>query len=142
MPNALKPAVCRLLVGLLLFTQLAIAAYACPALSPERLTGPERSASARADGMDAGCEQMAQRGQEDRDRDAGNPNLCAGHCHAGEQATDRTPATALSPLLLTGLYIVALPRDTSASTARSIASKFPPAASPPPHAILHCCFRI
>jgi hypothetical protein len=71
-----------------LFTQLAVAAYACPAVE-----GPASViAAASADAMRAampGCEM---------NEVAGNPNLCLQHCQAGDQSVQTLPHIAVPPL--------------------------------------------
>ena len=131
--------VCRGLVGAMLFSQLAIAAYACPALAS---AGSPASASettmAGADGQAmSNCEGMT------RSADGSLPNLCAAHCQYGQQSgqasTLNVPCVCLAALYATPLApeAVAAPPRAVAFLSRALA-----AASPPPHAILHCCFRI
>jgi hypothetical protein len=70
----------------LLFAQLAVAAYACPA------TGGAANvlAAASDDAMHSampGCEMNTSTGEK---RDS-NPNLCLQHCQAGEQSVQTLP---------------------------------------------------
>lgn len=147
--------VCRGLIGLTLFTQLAIASYACPGLmatggpaqqtvamnsAPEHLAAPSEShvdqaADPAADRM-AGCDQMG--GAMDQDA----PNLCAEHCHYGQQS-DFVQASAVPAIALTSLYIVEPTVCEAAPPMSAIAAKVDaPVAALTPHAILHCVFRI
>src|SRR5438093_1051861 len=83
LPRALSRSICRVLIGVFLFAQLAVAGYACPGLGQ----GTSQAAEARA--MPAGCDQM--------DRDTAN--LCAEHCHFGQQSSDTAPMpVAIAPL--------------------------------------------
>ena len=91
--KALHQLVAKIGIAAVLFTQLAVAAYACPVL-----TGPDRNMSARmaAAGHASmpGCEKA----------DAGSPNLCLQHCQAGTQSVEsapQLPMPAASTLLLT-----------------------------------------
>jgi hypothetical protein len=72
--------VAKIGIAAVLFTQLAVAAYACPVL-----TGPNHNMSALvADNTHAsmpGCEKA----------DAGSPNLCLQHCQAGAQSAQSAP---------------------------------------------------
>ena len=133
MTRALRRLVCQGLIGLTLFTQLAVASYACPAWAP--LDGPA-PATEMGTVMMVDCDQMA------GELDKASANLCAGHCHYGQQS-DQVHAAALPPVALVSLYSVAatLPeaRQDMSATAASVAA--PPAPSPP-HAILHCCIRV
>lgn len=129
---------CRGLIGVLLFAQWAVAAYACPGLatmaqqsSDSAVAAPRGDVVART----GSCDGMG--GQFD----PAAPNLCAEHCKAGQQS-DQTPTLDVPAPVLHGLYAVALrpvsaglPHAASASTGLF-------AAAAPPHSILHCCFRI
>lgn len=67
-------------------------------------------------------------------------NLCAEHCHQGQQsdhaATLTVPAAMLIALYTTRLASepAALPRPAADATSAMVAAS-------PPLAILHCCFR-
>lgn len=154
MTRTFKRLVGRGLIGLMLFAQLAIAAYACPALST---TGAQAqtiaatqtsvhqathgdnmavmSADAPGDRM-LNCDQMA------GPLDESAPNLCAEHCRFGQQS-DQVHAPATPGVVLISLYVVTptlperlLPTGTSAAPSADAL-----VAASPPHAILHCCLR-
>jgi hypothetical protein len=72
--RAFKRWVCGGVVMLLLFMQVAVAAYACPA----ELQAPRAEAEMAAI---PGCD-----GDMPRDMDAEQPQLCKAHCQQGEQA--------------------------------------------------------
>ena len=109
----------------LLFAQWSVAAYACP------LT----VAPAEDVMMDAGCEGMAMR------IDPASPNLCAEHCQFGQQSDQlRIPTTPT--VALVSLYVVPLLSTLAEPSQLTVASSGLLAARPPPHTILHCCFRI
>ena len=117
---------CRIVIGAVLWAQLAIAAYACPGLS----------SPAPAEAMP--CEGMAM--PMGSTLDPAFPNLCAAHCHQGQQS-DQVPSLAVPAVLWVALY--ATPPATEPLMApRPMAEAVHPRAAPPPHAILHCCFRI
>jgi hypothetical protein len=120
--------IARILLAAFLFAQWAVSAYACP-----ELTGPV-SAPAAAEPMHD-CDEMA-------GLDAGAPNLCLAHCQFGQQTFDHSAQPAAAPAAVPPLF-VALP-DLAASETASRASNMLrlTAAAPPPHSILHCCFRI
>jgi len=91
--RALHRLIAKIGIAAVLFTQLAVAAYACPVL-----TGPDHNMSARMAGNRhasmPGCEKA----------DAANPNLCLQHCQAGTQSVEsapQLPMPAASPMLLT-----------------------------------------
>ena len=144
--RALLKAISRLLVGVVLFAQFALASYACPGLMGMRsmardatepvvigLAGNGDSAAGPA-AIQPGCDQM--------DPDAAN--LCAEHCHQGQQSAD----TAAAPVVSLGIptFLYTLPLDPQHALGSGRSSPAPDAsldAAPAlPHAILHCVFRI
>ena len=141
--------VCRALVGVVLFAQLAVSAYACPGLASAASMKMQMAAAAAA-APDGGSSDAA---IATSDRQAPNcegmagpmdpefANLCAEHCHHGQQS-DRTatltvPAALLKPLYVTPLapQPVVAPRPAADTTSALVAAS-------PPHTLLHCCFRI
>jgi hypothetical protein len=82
--------VCAWLVVVLLFVQLATAAYACPAAAA---VAPTAAAMA---GM-SGCD-----GNMPAAMDPGQPQLCKAHCQQGSQTVHPTPSSdaPTTPLLL------------------------------------------
>jgi len=155
MTRAFRQFVCRLMLGVLVFGQMAIAAYACPALSgapqsfptmtmgasaatmPGDKTGasmavsPDTSATADAAAM-TGCDQI----------DDSAANLCVEHCRFGQQSADHASAPTVPAALLTTLYTFPVLPEPLGHGWPSADSKFKRVAASPPHAILHCCFRI
>jgi hypothetical protein len=119
--RALHRLIAKIGIAAVLFTQLAVAAYACPVL-----TGPDHNMSARmaADGHAAmpGCEKA----------DAGNPNLCLQHCHAGIQSVESAPQLPMpaSPAMLLTLVAAAQPVASFGITALSVLAERE--TSPPP----------
>ncbi len=111
----------------LLFTQLAVAAYACPDLAAEAM-----AAKVMQEAM-PGCTDMG----------IGKPGLCHAHCASGHQSLDAPAAPHVGAFIPSGLVTVlpvcavfnsVLPTRVNATLlARSTA---------PPLAIRHCCFRI
>lgn len=150
---ALKRLICRVLIGVLLPAQFAVAAYACPivgspdlpqqaapvALAPvlaKAEAGHSRANSAAPDMVDMGQGASAS-------LDSTLPNLCLAHCQFGQQKADHTPAPNVAPALLTSLYVLP-PLDRASDATRTRAAM--PAggqghSGDPPHAILHCCLR-
>ena len=155
MTRAFRRFVCRLMLGVLVFGQMAIAAYACPALSgapqslpttamnasvatmPDDEAGasmavpPDTSATSDMAAM-TGCDQI----------DDSAANLCAEHCRFGQQSADHASAPTVPAALLTTLYTLPVQPEPLGHGWPSADSKFKRVAASPPHAILHCCFRI
>ena len=132
MTKTLKQRICQFMAGVLLFAQMSVAAYACPGLTASM--APQANVSAMpADMVD--CDQMMAHGDKDL------PNLCAEHCHQGQQS-DQTQVPALPAMLLISLYTI----DPMVTAIRplqpELAEHVPLAAPPPALSILNCCFRI
>lgn len=125
--------VARCLAGVLLAAQMAIAAYACPGLSAA-LGGTASNA-----GVAAVAERMPGCAGMGIALDPDSANLCAEHCKYGQQS-DHASTLTVPTALLTALYttVPEPPRCPAMAANRSGA----PAAAFPPHAILHCVFRI
>lgn len=129
MTRDFKQMICRLMVGIMLFAQMSIAAYACP--------GASAQGAAQASAMEGmvNCEQMS--GYPDQTF----ANLCAEHCHQGQQS-DHTQLPTLPAVLLVSLYQVDPMGNQSAPSWRAVGADLGPDPAPPPLSILHCCFRI
>ena len=128
--RAIRKSISRMLVGVLLFAQLAVASYACPSLS-----GMESAdVSMSMPSMPPGCDQI--------DSDAAN--LCAEHCRQGQQSVDTAPTHAVSAGIPTLLYSIPSEPQHALGSGRSFPAPDASVDAPPepPHAILHCVFRI
>ena len=147
MTRALLRAVCRGLIGALLLAQMAIAAYACPALSSAAGVDVRLSTtgSSGGDPSDASVVPAADRAMNCADMagsmDPSFANLCAEHCHYGQQS-DQVPTVTVPAALLVALYITPPVPETAVPSRPAAAVPGALAAASPPHAILHCCFRI
>jgi hypothetical protein len=107
----------------LLFMQLAVAAYACPMLSPATAAPMQM----------ADCHGMDQQ----------NPTLCHAQADAGKQSRDTPPAPAVQPFIAAAQLAQVPGLERLMAPGASTAPSDVPAAGPaPPLAILHCCFRI
>ena len=146
----------RCLAGVLFLAQMTIAAYACPGLSASIAAGAlmgqmqpmtQRSAVAApqlAVSSDPGAAAMAAQMPDCSDMagamDPDAANLCAEHCKYGQQS-DHMSTLSVPTVILIALYttpVVAptpLPRSAAARTGT-------PVVVFPPHAILHCVFRV
>ena len=154
MTRRLKRLFCRLLIGTLLFAQMAIAAYACPPLPPIGFNQPSAAVAMASEGKQAGsdratagsatmtpvadmppcCDGMGR-------SDPNNPNLCAGHCQFGQQSDQTRTPTMPAALLTRSFYTVSPAPEPTAPTRPVATSAGILAATSPPHVILHCCFR-
>ncbi len=130
--------VARLLVGALVFAQAAFASYLCPT------TGGAADARMAhvvvAGAIDAAA--TASSSMEAWQMDATHPNLCAAHCQSGQPGTGTKPAEVPPLALLAGYFGVDAITPRPAHGPAVVRFEGPPPLVDPPHAILHCCFRI
>lgn len=136
----LRRFVARLLVGALVYAQLALSAYACPPLSSGAMDLPDAAIAASVmlpDGQDADAAPALT-----VHMDSVQPELCAAHCQSAHQNIEIKPAP--SPVLaLLASYFTLDPKAQGVGHARPAGmAASPPPKADPPHAILHCCFRI
>ena len=147
MTRVLSKAISRVLIGVLLFAQFAVTSYACPGLSAISSTSnrsleaavavaPARdeTTTTKVPQMAPGCEQM--------DQDAAN--LCVEHCRHGQQHADAAPTSVVLATIPALLYSLPIEPAHRLGSGRSFPAPDASlaAALPPPHAILHCVFRI
>jgi hypothetical protein len=135
-----------MLIGILLFAQMAVAAYACPSMAS--IMDVKQSAMAFVDGNSGdstgtvasnqitNCEDMAI-----GTMDPQNANLCAEHCKVGQQS-DKTSTLTVPAGLLMALYFAPLVPAPMAELRPTAATQSALVAASPPHTILHCCFRL
>lgn len=116
----------------LLFSQLAVSAYACPLLNKPQTVD--------AVGM---TNMTNMPGCTDMGMDKSSPALCAAHCDTGHQSADTSGTPAIQPFVPCGLEIV-LPRIERFSRSLGFSLESVPLTrtTAPPLAIRHCCFRI
>jgi hypothetical protein len=125
--RSLKKQVARMLLGVLLFAQLAVAAYAC--------TGDWGKPPV----MDGA---MAQSGDCCDEMDQARANLCLEHCQFGAQSTAQLDVPSLPPPALLPTLFLTLLNAPLPLTARNTGVSQTTAATPPPLIILHRSLRI
>ena len=136
MSTRLLRTLCRALIGVVLLAQLAVSAYACPGVSPKAGMNMESGPGAAAPGNAMpDCQGMTAA------MDPAFAALCAEHCHHGQQS-DHAATLAVPAPVLTALYQTPPAPEPGVAPRPAAASTSAPAAAFPPHAILHCCFRI
>ena len=133
MNGSIRRTVCQLLIAAILFAQMMVSAYACPSLLK---SGVEGAPVAATDSMPMDCDQMG------RMLDPAAPALCSAHCHNHEQSADHADAPMLPHALFTALYWLVVTEANEPLSVVTPDASVLHAALPPPHAILHCCFRI
>ena len=137
----LRQWIARLLLGTLLFAQFAVAAYACPLMAPasqQQYGAPAAMGEASAFAAAFADSKLFDAGP----LDAAQPGLCMAHGQFGQQNADANSA----PGVPTAMWYAAYPLETAYPAAvsgleRPIETGFV-VSKDPPHAILHCCYRI
>ena len=118
-------------IAAVLFAQLAVAAYACPAVE-----GPAIIFAAITIGdMHAampGCEMT----------DIGNPNLCLQHCQAGDQSVQTLPHVEIPAFAAIPTLAVIDPLELNSNPGITILSRLPERETSPPPLIRFGVLRI
>jgi len=118
-----KRLIARFSVAAVLFTQLAVAAYACPAVEGPAAVIAATSADAMRAAM-PGCEM---------NDNTGSPNLCLQHCQAGDQSVQTLPQVAVPAFAAVSLIVVFEPALSEAGRGNALLPAPPAhAVSPPP----------
>lgn len=114
----------------ILFMQLAVASYACPAMDLEH--GSQAMAATQMEDM-AGCHDM----------DPEQPSLCHAYGQTGNQSLDKPAVPPLQPFLAVGFGLPATPLGATRPPDFAFPGTiFLTRATAPPLAIRNCCFRI
>jgi hypothetical protein len=120
---------CRVLIGVFLLAQLAVAAHACQA----------QPASAAAE---AQAHKPCAMGSSSEQLDRNASTLCAEHCHFGDKSSDTAPVPVAFAPAFALLYVVPSEPALDADSSPPLCAADPGLlAAPPPHAILHCVLR-
>lgn len=145
----------RCVAGMLFLAQMTVAAYACPGLSSAidagaRMSQTQPMTQSSAGGApqvevsgEPGAAAMAQMPSCSDMAGAMDPdsaNLCAEHCKYGEQSDHATTLTVPAVIRI-ALYTAPVVAQAPLPGCAAALTRAPVAASPP-HAILHCVFRI
>jgi len=134
-PRAVSRFVAQLMLGVLVFAQMAVAAHACPVMS-----GQTGDASGRLIAM--GANPAPDVTGNDGAAKSAPQSLCTAHCQAGQQSADSKPAPSPPLALLTIRYALPMLEHGGEDARQLAATNDPSLAADPPHAVLHCCLRI
>ena len=132
------------MIGLVLFAQLSVASYACPAMSDQPTEAREAATSAAMDMPDSSRVaklQPAVAGTPEQ-LDANAATVCVEHCRFGQQSNASTPAPVIQAAFLLPLYLLRLEPLAPTHARAEAAIERPMTMAAPPLAVLHCCFRI
>ena len=115
----------------LLFSQLAVAAFACPALlhAAVAASGPHP-----VDPANEATDHCA-------GNDAVRSGLCQAHCSPAQLSLSQ-PQTDAPPVILVAAQPCSARREPALLASGSPQFDVPLRGHSPPHTILHCCFRI
>ena len=141
-PRAFSRFVARLMIGVMVFAQMALAAHACPVASGR--TG-DVAGGMTAMGANGAAAPSGIGDEGAADADATMPalqNQCTAHCQSGQQNADGKPAPSPAVAFLTIRYTLPALEHGGVSASQVEAANDPPLAVDPPHAVLHCCLRI
>lgn len=147
MPRTVSRFIARLLVGVMMFAQMTVAAYACTGAQAAVMPGVGPSGISGISGADVTMVRAAMTGlaagaHDHAAIDPAQPNLCAAHCQSGQQNADGRLVASVPAAIPTSLYPRASEMLLAGILRVSAAPHDPPPDADPPHAILHCCFRI
>ncbi|CAN5399501.1 hypothetical protein BH11PSE11_BH11PSE11_14460 [soil metagenome] len=118
-------AACIALAGML-FSQLALAAHACPAVF-----------STGSSGMSVPV------AMSDCGHPIGKPSaLCSVHCEDAKQSVSKADLSAVPPLVVAGIVLLMLSMSTPQGLRSVSSSHRLQRATDPPLSIRNCCFRI
>lgn len=132
--RSLRGWVCGVVLLSMLFTQLAMAAYVCPAMRvSDRQANDEMAAMPCAGSMADG----AMHGM-DPDQAA----LCFEHCKPAAQTVDAGHAAALAEPALFALIVLGAGDEGDESPSWTAHARARDRAPPAAHSIVHCCLRI
>ncbi len=115
----------------LLFSQLAAAAYACPASLHSVATQTLSQPTDRGDHGNVPC----------AEHDAARPGLCLAHCNPAELSLNH-PQVDAPPVMLVVLHPLADHCEPAVLVSTAPQLEVPLRSHSPPLSILHCCFRI
>ena len=127
----LKRLIAKIGIAALLFTQLAVAAYACPVSSTQE----------RAPATVAGDMHAAMPGCHKQEQDDANLNLCLQHCQAGSQSVQTTPQVSVPTIAAMPMAVIE-PVQVETTPGITVVSVLPERATSPPPLIRFRFLRI
>lgn len=129
--HTFKRLIAQTSIAALLFTQLAVAAYACPAPgSPAPMI-----TAALSNDMHAAMPDCEIRG-------TGNPNLCLQHCLAGDQSVQTLAHVPIADLAAISTLVIMVPGQPDTDHGIVALSTLPEHATSPPPLIRFGALRI
>jgi hypothetical protein len=127
-----KRLLAKSVIAAVLFTQLAVAAYACPAVEGPAAVIATMIADDAMHAAMPGCEM----GDND------NPNLCLQHCQAGDQSVQTLPHVPVPAFAAVPTHIAIEPVQVFAGPGISVALALPDRVTSPPPLVRFGVLRI
>ena len=119
--RAFQRLIAKIGIAAVLFTQLAVAAYACPALMNEDESAPAAMANDQHAAMPC-CEAL----------ETGISNICLQHCQAGYQSVQSAPQVMIPPVATMPLAIIEPVQPVSGPGVTVLSALLERETSPPP----------
>ena len=117
-------------VSAILFAQIAVAAYACPAFASSQVN--EQVTAMDMSNTEAPCVEM----------DANQANLCVEHCQYGQQSFDHPVAPVVFAVADLPYILVRLGDPAVVGSTQEYAQSLLTRITAPPLSVRNCCFRI
>lgn len=137
----------QLLIGVLISTQVAIAAHACAGPLHTDMSAGNQGTEAIATMVSAGpagsvAPEAGAATDVGEGMDADLSSLCVAHCQKAQPSADQAQSSAMPAVLVSYLYAIPpLSEHFESPKALRGPGHPPPVAADQPHSILHCCLR-
>ena len=129
--HSVKRLLAKACIAAVLFSQLAVAAYACPTVGdPAPIIAALTTDDMHASMPD--CEM----------RDTGNPNLCLQHCQAGDQSVQTLPHVEVPAFAAISTLTVIEPAQRDSNPGITVVSALPERETSPPQLLRFGVLRI
>jgi hypothetical protein len=128
--RAMRKWIALLGVSAILFAQIAVAAYACPAFASSQVN--EQASAMDMSNSDAPCAEM----------DVKQANLCIEHCQYGQQSLDHPVAPAVFAVADLPYFLVRPADPAVLGSTQEYAPSLLTRTTAPPLSVRNCCFRI
>ena len=130
--RAARNLIAQVTIAVVLFTQLAVAAYACPAVEGPAAVIATLIADDTMHAAMPDCEMTG----------TGNPNLCLQHCQAGDQSVQTLPHVPVPAFAAVQILVVLEPVQPQIALGSSVVSALPERVTSPPPLVRFGILRI
>lgn len=126
----MRKSIALLGISAILFAQIAVAAYACPAFASSQIN--EQVSAMDMSDTEPPCAEM----------DAKQANLCVEHCQYGQQSLDHPVAPVVFAVADLPYVIARLGDPAVVESTQENAQSLLTRTTAPPLSVRNCCFRI